>query len=377
MVRAQLLLALTCVLCLSRINRALDFQYHDYSRMTLFLQNMAQQYPQKAFLFEIGKSGQGEETKSFSTSGTHDCLTLSPGRSLWALALSAYAPGAHILTRPEVKYIANMHGNEVVGLEMLLYLIEYLLTSPDLQVYQLMQRSRIWIMPSMNPDGLEISQYGDCTSTNGRSGVHWPSREERAWCYSRYVLNNIDLNRNFPDYLNQSLSEPIRAAETNAIMSWIDQVPFVLSANYHGGAFIINIPFDRFCKSQSKTKISFQKKEKPLFFLDVGQVSISADDDVYQILARTYVNRISETRRYCEFGQDDIGTVTRGADWYEVVGGMQDYGYLNYGTIEMTMEISCCKYPQSNQLVHYWNYNRDAMIELLFQAQRGSGKRRW
>jgi hypothetical protein len=106
--------------------------------------------------------------------------------------------------------------------------------------------------------------------------------------------------------------------------------------------------------------------------LDVGQVSISADDDVYQMLARSYVNRISETRRYCELGQDDIGTVTRGADWYEVVGGMQDYGYLNYGTIEMTMEISCCKYPQSNQLVHYWNYNRDAMIELLFQAQRGS-----
>jgi hypothetical protein len=50
---------------------------------------------------------------------------------------------------------------------------------------------------------------------------------------------------------------------------------------------------------------------------------------------------------------------------------MQDYGYLNYGTIEMTMEISCCKYPNENLLISYWNYNRDAMIELLFQAQRG------
>jgi len=50
---------------------------------------------------------------------------------------------------------------------------------------------------------------------------------------------------------------------------------------------------------------------------------------------------------------------------------MQDYGYLNYGTIELTMEISCCKYPGVSTLENYWNYNRDAMIELLNQAQRG------
>jgi len=67
-----------------------------------------------------------------------------------------------------VKYIANMHGNEVVGLELLLFLIEYLLTSNDNQVIELMNSSRIWIMPSMNPDGLELSQYGDCSTTNGR-----------------------------------------------------------------------------------------------------------------------------------------------------------------------------------------------------------------
>jgi len=89
------------------------------------------------------------------------------------------------------------------------------------------------------------------------------------------------------------------------------------------------------------------------------------------MIAKSYVNRILDTNRYCDTKNDIIGTVVHGADWYEIVGSMQDYGYLNYGTIEMTMEISCCKYPDDNLLLTYWNYNRDAMIELLFQAQRG------
>jgi hypothetical protein len=67
--------------------------------------------------------------------------------------------------------------------------------------------------------------------------------------YFRYTLNNIDLNRNFPDYLGAKLPSSIRALETSAIMSWIHNIPFVLSANYHGGAFIISIPYDRYCKN--------------------------------------------------------------------------------------------------------------------------------
>ena len=130
------------------MNHAIDIRYHTYAEMTVKLKNLSSTYPTKASLVEIGKS-QG-------------------GKSLWAMVLSAYSANEHVLLRPEVKYIGNMHGNEVVGLEVLLYLTEYLLTSNDTQVQKLMNSTRIWIIPSMNPDGLEISQYGDCTSTNGR-----------------------------------------------------------------------------------------------------------------------------------------------------------------------------------------------------------------
>jgi hypothetical protein len=108
-----------------------------------------------------------------------------------------------------------------------------------------------------------------------------------------------------------------------------------------------------------------------LFFIDVGNNAISNDDDIYQLIAHAYVNRTLTSNEDCYSDFNDVGQVIRGANWYQVTGGMQDYGFLNYGTIELTMEISCCKYPQDNTLVNYWNYNRDAMIEHLSQAQRG------
>ena len=103
----------------------------------------------------------------------------------------------------------------------------------------------------------------------------------------------------------------------------------------------------------------------------MGRVSTSSDDDIYQKIAHSYVNRTRVTEGQCADNPRTDGLVIRGADWYEVTGGMQDYGYFNYGTIELTMEISCCKYPNGDLLANYWDYNRDAMLDLLSQAQRG------
>ena len=45
------------------------------------------------------------------------------GRELWVLLISS-SPNQKVALQPEVKYVGNIHGNEPVGRELLLRLIQ-------------------------------------------------------------------------------------------------------------------------------------------------------------------------------------------------------------------------------------------------------------
>merc|ERR1712142_1371272 len=116
-------------------------------------------------------------------------------------------------------YIGNMHGNEVVGREMLLYLLDYMCKEykkDTAEIVSLVNSVRIHIMPSMNPDGYEQSTPPDCNSVQGRANA-----------------NGVDLNRDFPDQF--VVESHVVQPETQAIIDWLKDIPFVLSANLHGG----------------------------------------------------------------------------------------------------------------------------------------------
>ncbi|XP_023572042.1 carboxypeptidase M [Octodon degus] len=101
------------------------------------------------------------------------------GRDLWVLVVGQF-PREHRVGIPEFKYVANMHGDETVGRELLLHLIDYLVTrhGRDLEVTSLINSTRIHIMPSMNPDGFEAVRKPDCYYSNGRS---WKLLEGLQW----------------------------------------------------------------------------------------------------------------------------------------------------------------------------------------------------
>ena len=114
--------------------------HHNFDEMTSLLRDLASKYPHITRLYSIGKSAVG-------------------GRNLWVFEITDH-PGVHEPGEPEFKLVANMHGNEVVGRELLVAMAEYLCINyaRSTAIRRLVDSTRIHLLPSMNPDGYEIAE---------------------------------------------------------------------------------------------------------------------------------------------------------------------------------------------------------------------------
>ena len=90
----------------------------------------------------------------------HSIGTSLQGRDLAVIEIRKDIDRPRPLLMPMFKYVANMHGDETVGRQLLIYLAKYLLNNYEKnpEIGRLVNTTDIFLMPSMNPDGYEQSK---------------------------------------------------------------------------------------------------------------------------------------------------------------------------------------------------------------------------
>ena len=144
-------------------------EYHTYEELVNVLRRMTRTYPKLTKLYKLSKES-------------------AQKRGLWVLQISSDVNKPRSELKPMVKFVANMHGNEVVGRELLIKFAKYLLESYSSNnnddIRKLVDTTDIHLMPSMNPDGFEEADYGACGGGTGKS-------------YKKNILNKNILSKLF------------------------------------------------------------------------------------------------------------------------------------------------------------------------------------
>ena len=299
-------------------------RYPTYSVYQQMMQDFAANYPNICRLESIGTSQNGRDISVLKITDNPDVDE----------------------NEPEFFYTATMHGDELVGFVLTLRLADYLLSNygTNSQVDNLVNNVEIWINPDANPDG---TYYGGNNNVSG-------SR--------RYLANDVDPNRNFPDPFEDHPDGSAWAQETIDMMNFADAHHIVISANMHSGAEVVNYPWDAW---RSVAGV-WPNIDPPM-----GVNRLHPDDDWWQLVSWEYANSANYFSGVYNDITESYEEVVFGADWYPAAGTRQDYMTYHKNGREFTLELSDSKQLDSNLLPTYWNYNDEALLLYMEQVTYG------
>jgi len=299
--------------------------YHSYATLTDELSAYAEAHTDICRLHTLGQSVQGRE--------------------LWAVLITDNPDDEE--DEPEFKYIAAIHGDESLSAEMCLYFIDLLLKEygQDNRITNLINSTAIWIVPLMNPDGLERN--------------------------TRRNAAGVDLNRNFPLLTDSSgnifsgepMDDATRQPEVRHIMNWTVENSFVLSAGFHTGALLVCYPYGY------NEQMSAVDTPTP-------------DDLLFEEISRRYSMNNLPMWNSSQFSDGIINS----ARWYPVIGEMADWNYRYASCNEVTIELSNNFRPSATQIPTFWSNNSESMLSFLEEVHigvrgiitdRGSGEPLW
>ena len=233
---------------------------------------------------------------------------------------------------PQFFYTSSMHGDETAGFVLLLRLADYLLSNygTNAEVTDIVNNVRLFINPAANPDG---------TYKGGNSTVLQAQR---------YNINGYDLNRKFPKIPSSNTNPSSTIAEVQAMIDYAKTHHFVMSANFHGGAEVVNYPWDIWQSVQN----------------------LHADDTWFYAVSKRYVDTARKV--FSNYMTDTYSSgVTEGGDWYVVEGSRQDFMNYYHNCREITIELSSTKLLECEYLNTYWNYNKNSLLHYIKETLYG------
>lgn len=219
-----------------------------------------------------------------------NCQLIDLGETVWHNIYCMRINNGNTVGKPKVMLTGAIHGNEFISTVSMMQIIDVLLTSEDETVQNLVNNLDIFILPMVNPDGT------------------YPEDDEDVSGATRGNIDGVDLNRNFPDWVNGPHPDGYEYQnETQILMDLADQYQFTLAAFFHSGGAVVNYPWD--CSTTNH-----------------------ADRNWWESVSAQYVSTArqgnSRYMRSANSNGDTPNGYIRGADWYVVYGGQQDY--MNY-----------------------------------------------
>ncbi|XP_036086469.1 adipocyte enhancer-binding protein 1 isoform X4 [Rousettus aegyptiacus] len=348
----------------------LDFRHHSYKDLRQLMKVVNEECPTITRTYSLGKS--------------------SRGLKIYAMEISDN-PGDHELGEPEFRYTAGLHGNEVLGRELLLLLMQYLCREyrdGNPRVRSLVQDTRIHLVPALNPDGYEVaaqmgSEFGNWAlglwTEEGfdiyedfpdLNSVLWGA-EERKWVPYRVPNNNLPIPER---YLSPDATV---STEVRAIISWMEKNPFVLGANLNGGERLVSYPYDMArTPSQEQLMAAALAAARGEDEDEVSEAQETPDHAIFRWLAISFASaHLTMTEPYrggCQ-AQDHTGGmgIVNGAKWNPRSGTINDFSYLHTNCLELSIYLGCDKFPHESELPREWENNKEALLTFMEQVHRG------
>lgn len=294
--------------------------YLTYDTMKQKLQNLVKQYPEIASLNDVGDTWEKTTGKS-------------PNNDIWNLNISGKKTKD---SKTAVLFLGGMHARELAPVEIMVKLIEHLLSQygKDPVITNLVDTTDINIIPMVNVDGRKVVEGGD----------NWHRKNTHG--------TGVDLNRNFDAYWNyQGLDVP---------SSWLSDLK-----DPNGQAYSGTSPAS---EPETKALQNFLKTKKFNMVLDVHAYGEMFMWPVGYTKNPTPHNEIFKNMFNNSFKKIGYQGGSPAVLLYPTAGTTIDYTYEKHKAIGLGMEIGTSFRPNYAELDQMWTQLKPNLIYLLNQS---------